>query len=260
VALLVDRHRKRRIAAAAVLALLVSAAVFGLGGILVPARAAEVGVGAGIFSVDGDLVQNLSLPLGGTYYLSVAPEGPSAFVNASLSYNGSLLAQENASSSSSNVASLPAGNYSLALAGRGRAALGWDFTNGTTKGFPDNATLVAFLAPSGPRVDVTVSLGDAQRLELTIYGDDLLPIENASVSADGPVTFVLPSSATHVAYLVTQATAGLPNGLYGLSWTSGPVNPPLDFTAWPLFLLWILVPVAVALAVFVLLHRRRARG
>jgi hypothetical protein len=256
----VNRRGTRRIFAGGLLALLVSAAVLAVGGSPVPARAADVGLGAGIFSVDGSLVQNLSLPLGGTYYLSVAADSPSAFVNASLTYNGSLLAQENASSPSSNFASLPAGDYSLSLAGHGRAALGWDFTNGEVKDFPDNATLVAFLAPSGPKIEVTVSRGDAQTLELTMYGADLLPVGNASPAGDGPVTFVLPSSAARVAYLVARVTAGLPNGLYGLSWTSGPVNPPLDFTTWPLFLVWILVPVGVALVVFVLLQRRRGRG
>ena len=169
------------------------------------------------------------------------------------------LAQQNASFSSSTFASLPAGNYSLSLVGHGRAALGWDFTNGAVENFPDNETLVAFLAPSGPGVQVYVSRGNAQTIELSMYGDDLLPVGNATASADGSVTFVLPPSAASVAYLVARVTAGAPNGIYGLSWTSGPLNPPLDFTAWPLFLLWILVPVAVAFGIFVLLQRRRAR-
>jgi len=239
--------------------LLVSLAVFAAARSAPSARAADLGVGAGIFTVDGSFVQNLSLPQGGTYYLTTAPDGGSAYVNASLTYNGSLLAQENTTGSSSTFASLPAGNYVLSLTGRGRAALGWDFTDGAVEDFPDNATLVAFLAPSGPKVDVYVSRGNAQTIELTMYNDDLLRIGNATASADGPVTFVLPSSAASVAYLVARVTAGTPNGVYGLSWSSEPLNPPIDFTAWPWFLLWILVPVAVALVIFVLLHRRRTR-
>lgn len=234
-------------------------AVLAAAGSAPSARAAAAGVGAGIFSVDGPGIQNLTLPQGGTYYLTVATDSGSEYVNASLTYNGSLLAQQNASFSSSTFASLPAGNYSLSLVGHGRAALGWDFTNGAVENFPDNETLVAFLAPSGPRVQVYVSRGNAQTIELSMYGDDLLPVGNATASADGSVTFVLPSSAASVAYLVARVTAGAPNGIYGLSWTSGPLNPPLDFTAWPLFLLWILVPVAVAFGIFVLLQRRRAR-
>src|SRR5512136_1220064 len=158
--LLVNRGGVRRIVGGTVLALLVFVAVFAAARSSLPARAAEPGVGAGIFAVDRSLVQNLSLPLGGTYYLTVATDSSDAFVNASLAYHGSLLARENASLSASTFASLPAGNYTLALAGHGRAALGWDFTNGAVEDFPDNATLVAFLAPSGPKVDVYVSRGN----------------------------------------------------------------------------------------------------
>ena len=248
----------RQLTTAVVLVLAVSLALAVVEGGTPRARAADVGVGAGIFSVDGGLVQNLTLRQGGTYYLTVATDASSDFVNASLTYNGSLMAQENATSSTSTFASLPAANYTLTVAGHGRAALGWDFTNGTVEDFPDNATHVAFLAPLGPKVDVYVSRGNAQALALTLYDHDLLPVGNATATADGPVTFLLPTTAASVAYLVAQVTAGAPNGIYGLSWTSGPVNPPIDFTAWPWFLLWILVPVAVALAVFVFLHRRRA--
>lgn len=252
------RRGTRRLAVAG-LALLLLAAVLAAGGAPRSVRAASSGVGAGIFSVDGSLAEDLALPVGGTYYLSVASDSSADFVNASLSYNGSILATLNSTFPSTTFASLPAGNYTLTLAGHGRAALGWDFTNGAVEDFPENATLVAFLAPlAGPKVDVFVSRGNAQTLALTIYGDDLLPAGNATVTSDGPVTFVLPAAAASVAYLVVQVTAGTPNGIYGLSWTAGPVNPPIDFTAWPWFLLWILVPVAVAFVAFVLLHRRRA--
>lgn len=250
---------RRRTSVAGWLVLLIAGAILGTAALPAPALAAEVGVGAGIFSVDGSLAQNVSLPLGGTYYLSVATDGAPAFVNATLGYNGTLMAEQNASFPSSTFASLPAGTYRLALNGHGRAALGWDFTNGAVQDFPDNTTLVAFLAPSGPKVSVFVSRGNAQTLVLTMYSDELLPISNATVSSDGTVTFLLPAAAASVAYLVVQVTAGAPNGIYGLSWTSGPVNPPLDFTSWPLFLVWVLVPVAVALVVFILLQRRRMR-
>lgn len=253
-----NRRGTKRIIAGSALALLISAVTVAVGMLPGPARAAEVSLGAGIFSVDGSLVQNLSLPLGGTYYLTVAAENASTFVNASLTYNGSLVALENASASTSTFASLPAGNYTLSLAGHGRAALGWDFTDGAVENFPVNAILVAFLAPLGPKVEVSVVRGAAQTIRLAMYSASLLPVGNTTVTADDPVTFILPPSAASVAYLVAQVTAGASNGIYGLSWSSGPLNPPLDFTAWPLFLLWILVPVAVVFVIFVLLHRRRA--
>lgn len=256
---IVDLPPERRASAVSCLALLTSVAILAPAAFPAPVRGAEVGVGAGIFSVDGRLSQNVSLPLGGTYYLSVAADGGAAFVDATLTYNGTLMAEQNTSSPSSTFASLPAGNYSLTLAGHGRAALGWDFTNGAVQNFPDNATLVAFLAPSGPKVVVYVSRGNAQSVALTLYSDRLLPVGNATVSSDGPVTFILPASSATVAYLAARVTAGALDGIYGLSWTSGPVNPPLDFTTWPLFLVWIVVPVAVALVIFVLLHRRRTR-
>ncbi len=257
-ALIAEHGGPNRLPTAALLAFAVSVALLVAAAETAPARAADLGVGAGIFSVDGSLVQNLTLRQGGTYYLTVATDASSDFVNASLTYNGSLMAQENATSSASTFASLPAANYTLSFVGRGRAALGWDFTNGAVEDFPDNATLVAFLAPLGPKVDVYVSRGNAQTIALTMYDHDLLPVGNATATADGPVTFVLPAAGASVAYLVAKVTAGTPGGIYGLSWSSGPVNPPIDFTAWPWFLLWILIPVAVACAVFVLLQRRRA--
>jgi len=220
-------------------------------------RAGLTGMGIGILSVDGSLQENVTLPVGGNYYLTIATDDASSFVNASVTYNGSVLAQDNRSLGMSTLVSLPAGDYSIALSGRGRAALGWDFTNGSAKNFPDNQTLVAFLAPSGPRIQVDVSMGDAQEIALRLYDDGLVAAGNATVTASGPVDFVLPGLRDSVAYLVATVATGNPNGLFGLAWSSGPLHPPLDFTAWPLFLLWILVPVALAAVVLVLLHRRR---
>jgi hypothetical protein len=242
-----------------VAALLVSLALLSVSDPTPIARAAAPSMGAGIFTVDGTVVENLSLPEGGTYYLAVATDSASTYVAARLTFNGSLLAEENASLSGSTFVSLPPGDFSLSLTGHGRAALGWDFTNGVQEQFPDNATLVAFLAPSGPRVHVLVALGDARTIRLTMYDDGLRPVGNATASSDGAVDFLLPSSGTSAAYLVSQVTAGAPNGRYGVSWTSDPLNPPLHFTAWPLFLLWILVPIAVVFVVFVAIHRRRSR-
>jgi len=256
----VARGGTRRIGAGAVVALLlISVAVLPIGLPAPPAKAAASGLGNGILSVDGVILESVSLLQGRTYYLTVATDSASTYVNASLTYNGSLLAQENASLTGSTFASLPAGDYSLSLAGHGRAALGWDFTNGAVHTFPDNATLVAFLNPSGPRVQIAVSRGDAQTVQISLYDGGLLPVGNATVSSDGTLTFDLPPARAGVAYLVAQASGGNPSGMYGLSWTSGLVNPPLDFTAWPLFLLWILVPVAVAFLIFVALHRRGRR-
>lgn len=223
------------------------------------AAAQPTGIGVGIFSVDGTASANFTLPQSGSYYLTVATDGASSFVDASLIFNGSLMAQANHSLGESNLVSLPAGNFTLTLAGHGRAALGWDLTNGSFQEFPDNQTLVGFLAPSGPRLHVQVALGDAASIALRVYDDGLLPAGNATVTASGTVDFLLPSLSDSIAYVTATVTAGNPNGRFGLSWTSGPLNPPIDFTAWPWFLLWILVPVAVAFAAFVLLHRRRER-
>ncbi len=217
------------------------------------------GVGIGILTVDGALTENVTLTLGGNYYLTVATDDASSYVNASVVYAGGVLATENRSLAASTVASLFAGNYSISLAGRGRAALGWDFTNGSRANFHDNQTLVAFLLPSGPRIRVDVSLGDAQAIALDLYDDRLVGAGNATVSASGPADFLLPAGRDSIAYLVARVTAGNPSGLFGLAWTSAPLNPPLDLTGWPLILLWILVPVAVATAAFVLLRRRRWR-
>ena len=224
------------------------------------ARAETTGLGAGIFSVDGTFSENLTLPVGGNYYLTVAADDPSSYVNASVAYNGSVLAQDNRSTDASTPVSLPAGNYSLSLQGHGRAALGWDFTDGTQQTFPDNQTLVAFLAPPGPRLRIQVSLGDAEAIALHLYDDGLAPAGNTTVTTSGAVDFLLPATQASTAYLVATPTAGNPGGLYGLAWTAGPLHPPLDLTAWPFLLLWILVPVAVAAAVSAFLHRRRRSG
>lgn len=251
-----DERRLRRCFAfaAAVLGLLLFAAAEA------PAAAAPVtGVGVGILAVDGSLQENLTLPVAGIYHLGVATDSASSFVNASVTYNGNLLAQDNRSGTGSTVVSLPAGNYTISLAGHGRAALAWDFTDGSLQAFPDGQALVAFLRPSGPRLRVTVGLGDATALALAVYDADMVLVGNVTVSASASFDFVLPSARADVAYLVAAVTAGNPNGLFGLSWTAAPLQPPLALPWWLVALLWILVPVAVAVLVFLLVHRTRAR-
>lgn len=250
-----DRRMRRPIglAAAALVVLLVAAAQ-------APATAAGAsGVGIGILSVDGSLQENVTLTAAGIYHLGVATDDASSFVNASVAYNGSLLAQDNRSGSGSAAVSLPAGNYTISLTGRGRAALAWDFTNGSQRAFPDNQTLVAFLLPSGPRLHVTVALGDAASLTLSVYDAGLLPVGNETVTASGSFDFLLPSAREDTAYLVAAVTAGNPNGLFGLSWTAAPLNPPFVLPWWLVALLWILVPVAVAALAFLILRRARIR-
>lgn len=216
------------------------------------------GLGIGILAVNGSLEANVTLASGGAYYLTVAPDA-SSYVNASLVYNGSVLASVNRTVGESSPVSLPAGNYSLALVGRGRVALGWDFTNGALQEFPDDQPLVAFLTPSGPSLQMTVALGDAQSIALRVYDDALAEVGNATATVSGPLAFTLPALSDSVAYLVATATAGNPNGRFGLSWSSVPANGSGGLTAWPGFLLWILVPVAVAFVIFALLQRARFR-
>lgn len=241
--------------AAAILALLLLAVTQG------PTATAQTPqFGAGIFSVNGSATETFSLSTGGSYYLTVATDDASSYVAASVTYNGSLMAEANHSLSESIPVSLPAGDYSISLTGRGRAALGWDFTHGSLQQFPDNQTLVAFLVPSGPRIHVNVVLGDAQAIDLRVFDEELRPAGNATVTAPQTVDFILPSLADGIAYITATVTAGNPSGLFGLSWTSDPLNPPIDFTTWPWFLLWILVPVAAAFVAFVLLHRRGSRA
>lgn len=227
--------------------------------VFAPRARATAGIGVGVLPVDGRYSTNLTALPGGTYYLVVATDAASAFVNASLAFNGSVLAQENATIRGATFASLPAGNYSLSLAGRGRAALAWDFTNGAQQSFSAGEPLVAFLNPSGPRVQLSVSRGDASALDLSLFDDTLQPAGTATASSDGPVTFDLNPAHESAAILVVRPTAANPNGLYGLSWSSGPTSAPLDFTSWPLFLLWIVVPVGFAFVVFVLVQRRSRR-
>ncbi len=222
------------------------------------AQAAGYG-GTRIFAVDGFAAHNLTLSQGGTYFLGVGTNDTSSAVQTSLYYNGSLLGQENGSVSSFHIVSLPAGNYSLHVNGSGRAALAWDFTNGSRQTFPDNESLVALLIPQNARVDVTVAMGDAQRISLSVYDASLLLAANFTFTADGTQTVELPSNRASVAYLAATVEQGNPGGLFGLSWTSEPVTAaPLNFFAWPLFLLWILVPVAIA-AVVIGIRRRRQR-
>lgn len=251
----------RRLRAAAVLAVLLACLL--VAAAQAPAVAAQPsGVGIGVLPVDGSASEELTLQLAGTYYLAVATDDAASYVNATListTYNGSLAAQVNGSLTASTFVSLIDGNYTLSLRGLGRAALGWDFTNGTTQDFPDNQTLAAYLNPSGPRLQVNVALGDARSLAVHVYDAALIAVGNATVNASGPVNFLLPSSRASFVYLVVTVTAGTPNGLFGLSWTSSPLNAPIDFTAWPWFLLWILVPVGIAFVAFVIVHRRRAR-
>lgn len=224
-----------------------------------PAARADVPwTGIGVLRVYGTFQENVSLP-GGAYYLTLAGYDATSYVNATLSSNGTVFAQDNRTGQASTPVSLPAGNYSIALAGRGRAALGWDFTNGSATNFPADHILVAFLTPEAPRLHIDVSLGDALDVFLHLYDADLIEAGNATLATSSGVDFILPTSRTSVALLVAAATGSPPGGLFGLAWSSGPVNPPIDFTAWPWFLLWILVPVAVAFAVFVLLHRRGPR-
>ncbi len=216
--------------------------------------------GTGIFLVDGPATRNLTLTRVGTYYLGVGTNDSSSSVGASLYYNASLLAQENGSVAAFNVVSLPAGNYSLALHGSGRAALAWDFTNGSFQAFPDNESLVAFLTPQGPEVNVSVSMGDAQRISLGVYDASLRLVANFTASANGNVTVNLPAGRSRAAYLAATVDVGNPAGLFGLSWTSqASAPPPLDFFAWPLFLLWIVVPIVIAAVVLAIRGQRRRR-
>ncbi len=251
-----DDRRIRRtlaLAAAAAAILLVAAAP-------APAAAAAAsGMGIGVLSVDGVLQENITLPVAGTYYLGLATDDASSFVNASVTYNGSLLAQDNRTGSAAAAVSLPAGNYTVSLAGRGRAALAWDFTNGSLREFPDNQTLVAFLRPSGPRLRVTVALGDARSLSLSVYDAGLRFVGNETVTASGSADFVLPSARADAAYLLATVTAGNPGGRFGLSWSASSPPPAFSLDPWLAAFLWILVPVAVAALLFLLVRRARIR-
>ncbi len=223
---------------------------------LVSAQGPSVGIG--VVAVDGALTENFTLSSAGSYYLFVVPDAPS-FLNATLTYSGGAMARANHTMPETTQVSLPQGNYTMSVTGRGRWALGWDLTNGTLQEFPDNQTTVGLLLPHAERLRITVALGDAQAVTLHVYDADLLPVGNATVTASGTTEFILPTATDGAAVITATPSGGNPNGLYGLSWTAGPLNPPIDVPTWPWFLLWILVPVAAAFLILVLLHRRGSR-
>lgn len=232
-----------------------------LAALAIPARAAPVpGYGAGIFAVDGASVATFSLADGGTYYLGVATDDPSSSVHAKVSYNGTLAAEINASGSAANLVSLAPGGYSIALEGHGRAALGWDFTDGTVQNFPDNAKVTAFLRPASPRLLVTVSLGNAQEIHLEVYDDHLLPVASTNVTTSGGVSVDLPSTRATAAYLVASVVLGNPQGVFGLAWSSpSPAAPGSGLGSQLLVAgLWVGVPIVIVL--FLILAVRRRRG
>jgi len=214
-----------------------------------------------VFAVNGSASANFTLADGGTYSLIVATDDGSAYVDANLSFGGSLAAELNDTGSASTVVSLAAGNYSLGLRGHGRAALGRDLAAGDVHTFPDNATVTGFLRPASAHVNVTVALGDAQEIHLEVYDDRLLPVTETNVTSSGTVAVDLPASRATSALLVAWVMTGNPQGLFGLAWSSPPV-PPLgpDLASQLLTVaLWIAVPVVVALLGILLLRRRRDR-
>jgi len=216
------------------------------------------GYGAGLFSVDGASNATFSLAEGGTYYLGVATDDSSSHVNATVVYNQTLAAQLNESGSAASLVSLAPGNYSIELEGQGRAALGWDFTDGSVQDFPDHETVVAFLRPASAHLDIVVSLGNAQAIHLEVYDDRLLPVTAANVTTSGSMSVELPASRDSSAYLIAWVVSGSP-GVFGLAWSSpAPVPLAPDPVAQILgAVLWIAVPVLIALLVFVALGRRR---
>lgn len=217
-------------------------------------------LGTGIVPVEGTENYSHSLSDSGTYYLSAATDDSSTYLDVALYFNGSLLAQENTSLEASYLVSLPAGKYSLALAGHGRTALGWHFSNDTARTFAVDRLTVACLLPSGPRIHVTVGMGDAQRLALRFYDTRLLLVANDTVTADAALTVDLPPNQASVACRVVTVNLGTPGGLYGFSWNSEPLpSSALNFFAWPLFLLRIAVPLAIATVILRLVRRRRER-
>jgi hypothetical protein len=216
------------------------------------------GYGAGLFSVDGASNTTFSLSEGGTYYLGVATDDGSGYVNASVVYNETLAAQLNESGSAASLVSLGPGNYSIALQGQGRAALGWDFTDGSVQNFPDNETVVAFLRPASAHIEIVVSLGNAREIHIEVYDDRLLPVTGTNVTASGSVSVDLPAARDSSAYLIASVVSGSP-GVFGLAWSSpAPAPPASDVGAQILgAVLWIAVPVLLALLLFVALGRRR---
>ncbi len=227
-----------------------------------PARAPTVpAYGFGAVSVDGSSAANFSLPDGGTYYLGIATDSASSYVDARILFNGTLEAELNATGSDSALVSLAAGNYTLDLQGKGRAAVAWDFTDGSVQNFPDNRSVLGFLRPSTSHVDVVVSLGNAGEIHLTVLDDRLLPAADLNVTASGPVAVDLPAGRSSAAYLAAAVVTGSPGGVFGLAWSSpAPPAPAPDLGAQILAaFLWIAVPIAVVLLVFLALQRRRDR-
>ena len=219
------------------------------------------GYGAGVFAVDGSSNVSFSLAEGGAYYLLVATDDGSASVDANLTLGGVLAATLNGTGDASVVVSLAAGNYSLGLRGRGRAALGWDMTNGSLRTFPDNRTVAGFLRPASAHVDIAVTLGDAQKISVVVYDDRLLPAAVTNVTASGSVAVDLPSDRASSALLVAGVVTGNPQGLFGLAWSSPSASAPRPDGASQLLIagLWIAVPVVLALIGFLLLSRRGRR-
>jgi len=192
----------------------------------------------------------------------VATGDSSSFVNASVTHNGTLAAEVNATGSSAILVSLGPGAYSIALDGRGRAALGWDFTDGSVQNFPDNESVVAFLRPASAQVHIVVSLGNAQEIHLEAYDDRLLPVATMNVTTSGAVSVNLPATHATAAYLVASVVTGNPKGVFGLAWSSpSPPLPGRDLgTQIFVAVLWIAVPVLIALLLLVALRRRRRGG
>ncbi len=189
-------------------------------------------IGAGIFDVPGSSVVAFDLEAGGTYYLAVAPDSPSAFLDAQLRYNGSLAAELNGTFPTATPISLTAGHYSLQLAGQGRAALGWDFTNGSVQDFPDNATMTAFVRPASTHLDLVVSMGNAQEVRIIVYGNDLRPVRETNVSVSGALGVDLPATHAAFAFVVAWMAIGNPAGVFGLAWSSPspPAGPAVPAT------------------------------
>ncbi len=250
--------RRRRATAAVSATLLLAALLAALAPAPVRAQVPS-GYGAGVFEVEGSSRTTIALAVGGTYYLIVAADNSSTYVWARIYYNTTTLeATLNESGPAAALVSLAPGNYSLVLVGHGRAALGWDFTDGSVQDFPDNVTATGFLRPASGHVEVVVSLGNAQEIHLEVYDDHLLPVTDANVTASGAVPVDLPAAHATSALLVARVVIGEPQGVFGLAWTSVPLSAPAPDLLSQLLpvAFWIGVPVVLALLAFVLLRRR----
>lgn len=220
------------------------------------------GYGTEVLAVNGSAATNVSLAEGGVYYLIVATDSGSSYVDARISYNASLVAQLNESGSAATLVSLAGGSYVMDLSGNGRAALGWDFTNGSVQAFPDNETVSGFLRPASAHIDVVVSMGDAQEIHLEVYDDRLLPVMETNVTTSRTLGVDLPESRGTFAFLRASVVSGNPQGAFGLAWSSPSpqtAGPDLGSQILTVFL-WIAVPVVLALLAFVVLRRRRNRS